>query len=68
MFCMKIILASILSRAAVKTSGSFRGVYHCGVVEAKALRAKLVAHGPKLLTPGVTRQAQDAASTLDTTP
>lgn len=44
MFCMRIILASILSKAAVKTSGPFRGVYHCGVVEAKELKARLVPH------------------------
>jgi cytochrome P450 len=44
MFCMRIILASMLSRAAVQTSGPFRGVYHCGVVEAKALRARLIPH------------------------
>jgi cytochrome P450 len=47
MFCMKIILASILSRAALKTSGPFRGIYHCGVVEAKKLKARLIAHASK---------------------
>jgi cytochrome P450 len=44
MFCMRIILASVLSKAAVKTSGPFRGVYHCGVVEARELKARLVPH------------------------
>ena len=44
MFCMKIVLATILSRVAVKTSGSFRDVFHCGVVEAKELKARLVPH------------------------
>ena len=40
MFCMKIILGVVLARASVATSGSFRGIYHCGVVEPKQLRAK----------------------------
>lgn len=39
MFCMKIVLGVVLTRATVKTSGSVRGIYHCGVVEPKRLRA-----------------------------
>lgn len=44
MFCMKIILATALSRASVKTSGSNRIVYHCGVNEAKHLQASFTPH------------------------
>ena len=44
MFCMKIILASMLSRAAVKTSGSFKTVLHCGVIEAPELKATILPH------------------------
>jgi cytochrome P450 len=44
MFCMKIILASVLSKAAVKTSGSFRDVFHCGVIEAEHLKTRLIPH------------------------
>jgi cytochrome P450 len=40
MFCMKIILGVMLTRTAVVTSGSFKGIFHCGVVEPKKLRAK----------------------------
>ena len=43
-FCMKIILASILSKATVTTSGSFERILHCGVVEAKHLKARLAKH------------------------
>jgi cytochrome P450 len=43
-FCMKIILASILSKASVTTSGSFERILHCGVVEAKHLKARLAKH------------------------
>jgi cytochrome P450 len=44
MLCMKTVLASILSRAAVKTSGPFEGVIHCGVVETPELKGRLVPH------------------------
>jgi cytochrome P450 len=44
MFVMKIILASMLSRATVNTSGPFEGVLHCGVIETPKLRAKLQPH------------------------
>ena len=44
MLCMKIILASLLSRAAVKTSGPFKGVLHCGVIETPELKGRLVPH------------------------
>ena len=44
MFVMKIILASMLTRATVHTSGPFEGVLHCGVIETPKLRAKLQPH------------------------
>ena len=44
MFCMRIILASVLSKAAVKTSGSFRPVLHCGVVETPDLMGRMMPH------------------------
>ena len=44
MFTMKIILASILSKAAVRTSGSSKSVLHCGVIETKELKASLIPH------------------------
>lgn len=44
MFCMKVILTSILSRAAVQTSTPYEQVHHCGVAESKGLRARLVRH------------------------
>lgn len=44
MLCMKVVLASILSRAAVKTSGPFQGVIHCGVIETPELKGRLIPH------------------------
>jgi cytochrome P450 len=44
MFCMKIVLAAMLSQATVKTSGPFKGVLHCGVVETPELKARLIPH------------------------
>ena len=44
MFSMKIVLASMLSKVYVKTSGSFKPSLHCGVVETKELKAQLVPH------------------------
>ena len=41
MFSMKIVLASMLSKVYVKTSGSFKPSLHCGVVETKELKAQL---------------------------
>lgn len=46
MLCMKIVLGTILSRAAVKTSGPFKGVLHCGVIETPELKGRLVPHPP----------------------
>ena len=44
MFAMKIVLASMLSKVYVKTSGSIAGSLHCGVVETKEVKATLVPH------------------------
>jgi cytochrome P450 len=44
MLTMKTILATILAKATVKTSGSFRDVFHCGVIEAKELKGRLIPH------------------------
>lgn len=38
MFTMKVILATILSKASVQTTGSFADVFHCGVIEAPGLK------------------------------
>jgi len=45
MLSMKIVLASILAKADVKTSGPFEGVMHCGVIETPALKGRLLPHG-----------------------
>lgn len=44
MLCMKTILASMLAKAEVKTSGPFEGVLHCGVIETPHLKARMVPH------------------------
>jgi len=44
MLSMKIVLASILAKADVKTSGPFEGVMHCGVIETPALKGRLIPH------------------------
>jgi cytochrome P450 len=46
MFCMKVILTTMLSRVALKTSTPYKQIHHCGVAETKELTARLIPHSP----------------------
>ena len=43
-YTMKILLASILGKVSIQTSGPFEGVMHCGVIETPALKGRLIPH------------------------